>query len=75
VTSKVDKMALEEVALYKAYHKSIAETAALTATVDTLTKQLDDGIVFLTLPMPDPIASTTVIEEIMMQLSVVKNDI
>jgi hypothetical protein len=66
VTSKVDKMALDEVVLYKAYHKSIAETAALTATIDTLTKQLDDAIVFLILPMLDPIASTTVMEEIMM---------
>jgi hypothetical protein len=34
--TQVDKMALEEVALCKAYHHSTAETAALKATVDTL---------------------------------------
>jgi hypothetical protein len=45
LTRKVDKMALEEVALRKAYRQSTAETAALKATVDTLTKQLDERIV------------------------------
>jgi regulator of replication initiation timing len=72
---KVDKMALEEVALRKAYRQSTAETAALKATVDTLTKQLDEHIVFLTLPLPDPTASSTTMEEMTMQLSVVQNDI
>jgi regulator of replication initiation timing len=67
---KVDKMALEEVALRKAYHQSIAETAALQATVDTLTKQLDEHIVFPALPLPDPTASSTTMEEMTMQLSV-----
>jgi regulator of replication initiation timing len=72
---KVDKMALEEVALRKAYHQSTAETAALKATVDTLTKQLDEHIVFLGLRLPDPTASSTTMEEMTMQLSVVQNDI
>jgi hypothetical protein len=40
LTRQVDKMALEEVALCKAYHQSTAETAALKATVDTLTFDL-----------------------------------
>jgi hypothetical protein len=72
---KVDKMALEEVALRKAYHQSTAETAALKATVNTLTKQLDEHIVFPTLPVPDPTAFSTTMEEMTMQLSVVQNDI
>jgi hypothetical protein len=38
LTRKVDKMALEEVALRKAYRQSTAETVALKATVDTLMK-------------------------------------
>jgi regulator of replication initiation timing len=75
LTRKVDTMALEEVALRKAYGQSIAETAALKATVDTLTKQLDEHIVFPALPLPDPMASSTTMEEMMMQLSVVQNDI
>jgi regulator of replication initiation timing len=75
LTRKVDKMALEEVALRKAYGQSIAETAALKATVDTLTKQLDEHIVFPALPLPDPTASSTTMEEMTMQLSVVQNDI
>jgi regulator of replication initiation timing len=75
LTRKVDKMALEEVALRKAYRQSIAETAALKATVDTLTKQLDKHIVFPALPLPDPMASSTTMEEMTMQLSVVQNDI
>jgi regulator of replication initiation timing len=75
LTRKVDKMALEEVALRKAYRQSTAETAALKATVDTLTKQLDEHIVFPALPLPDPTASSTTMEEMTMQLSVVQNDI
>jgi hypothetical protein len=75
LTRKVDKMALEEVALRKAYGQSIAETVALKATVDTLTKQLDEHIVFPAHPLPDPMASSTTMEEMTMQLSVVQNDI
>jgi uncharacterized protein YlzI (FlbEa/FlbD family) len=75
LTRKVDRMALEEVALRKAYGQSIAETAALKATVDTLTKQLDEHIVFPALPLPDPMASSSTMEEMTMQLSVVQNDI
>jgi regulator of replication initiation timing len=75
LTRKVDKMALEEVALRKAYRQSTAETAALKATVNTLTKQLDEHIVFPARPLPDPTASSTTMEEMTMQLSVVQNDI
>jgi regulator of replication initiation timing len=75
LTRQVDKMALEEVALCKAYCQSTAETAALKATVNTLTKQLDKHIVFPVLPLLDPMTSSTTMEEMMMQLSVVQNDI
>jgi hypothetical protein len=54
LTRRVDKMALEEVALRKAYCQSTAETAALKATVDTLTKQLDEHILCPALPLPKP---------------------
>jgi hypothetical protein len=47
-------MALEEVALHKAYHQSIVETAVLKATVDTIRKQDDEHIVFPAPPLPDP---------------------
>jgi hypothetical protein len=75
LTRKVDKMALEEVALRKAYRQSTAETAALKATVDTLTKQLDEHIVFPAFPLPDPATCPSAMEEMMMQLSHVQHDI
>jgi regulator of replication initiation timing len=59
LTRKVDKMALEEVALRKAYRQSTAEIAALKATVDTLMKQLDKRIVNLATPLPDLATSPT----------------
>jgi hypothetical protein len=68
-------MAMEEVALCKAYHQSTAETAALKATVDTLTKQHDEYIVFLALPLPDPATSPSAMEEMMVELSHVQHDI
>jgi regulator of replication initiation timing len=75
LTRKVDKMALEEVALCKAYHQSTAETAALKATVDTLTNQLDERIVIPAPPVPDPATSPSAMEEITMQLSHIQHDI
>jgi hypothetical protein len=75
LTRKVDKMALEEVALCKAYSQSTAETAALKAIIDTLMKQLDEHIVFPALPLPDPATSSSAMEEMTMQLSNVQHDI
>jgi hypothetical protein len=69
LTRQVDKMALAEVALCKAYCQSTAETAALKATVDTLMKQLNKYIVFPALPLPDPATSPSAMEEMTMQLS------
>jgi regulator of replication initiation timing len=75
LTRKVDKMALEEVALRKAYRQSTTETAALKATVDTLMKQLDEYIVFPGLPLPDPVTSPSAMEEMTMQLAHVQHNI
>jgi hypothetical protein len=68
LTRKVDKMAPEEVALRRAYRQSPAETAALKATVDTLTEQLDERIIIPAPPLPDPATSPSAMEEMTMQL-------
>jgi hypothetical protein len=75
LTRKVDKMGLEDVALCKAYCQSTAEIAALKATVDTLTKQLDERIVIPAPPLPDPATSPSAMEEMTVQLSHVQHDI
>jgi hypothetical protein len=75
LTKQVDKIALEEVALCKAYRQSTAEIAALKATVDTLTKQLDEHIIIPALPLPDPATSPSAMEEMTMQLSHIQHDI
>jgi methyl-accepting chemotaxis protein len=75
LTKQVDKIALEKVALCKAYHQSTAKTAALTATIDTLMKQLDEYIVFLALPLLDLATSPSAMEEMTMQLSYVQHNI
>jgi triosephosphate isomerase len=62
-------MALEEVALLKAYRQSTTETAALKATIDTLTKQLDKCIVIPAPPLLDLATSHSAMEEMMVQLS------
>jgi hypothetical protein len=59
----------------KAYRQSTAETAALKATVDTLTKQLDEHIIFPALPHLDPATSPSAMEEMTMQLSHIQHDI
>jgi hypothetical protein len=75
LTWKVDTMALEEVALRKAYRQSTAKTAALKATVDTLTKQLDERIAILAPPLPYPATSPSAMDEMTVQLSHVQHNI
>jgi hypothetical protein len=75
LTRKVDKMAIEEVALCKAYNKSIVETVALKATVDTLMKPLDERIVIPAPPLLDPATSPSAMEEMTVQLSHIQHDI
>jgi hypothetical protein len=75
VLAKLDEMTLENMALRRAYHKSTTETAALKTAIDKLTKRLNNNIVSPALPPPRPMASSTTMEEMTMQLSVVQNDI
>jgi hypothetical protein len=75
VLTKLDQLTLENTALRRAYHKSTTETAALKTAVDRLTKQLDNSSTSPALPPPEPTASSTTMEEMTMQLSVVQNDI
>jgi hypothetical protein len=64
-------MAMKQVALCNAYRQSTAKTAALKATVDTLMKQLDEHIIILAPPLPDPATSPSAMEEMTVQLSYV----
>jgi hypothetical protein len=57
------------------YDASRAETAALKAAVDTLTQIFDEQTATPAPPSPDLTASSTTMEEMMMQLSVVQHDI
>jgi hypothetical protein len=58
-----------------AYDASRAETAALKAAVDTLTWRFDEQNAIPAPPSPDLTASSTMMEEMTMQLCVVQHDI
>jgi hypothetical protein len=75
VLTKLSELTLENTALRRAYHKSTTETVALKTAIDRLTKRLDNTIIPPALPPPEPTASSTTMEEMTMQLSVVQNDI
>jgi Mg2+ and Co2+ transporter CorA len=72
---KMDAAWTENTVLREAYHASREETAALKAAVDTLMKKLDDSITTSTPPSLGTVTSSTVIEEMTMQLSHVQTDI
>jgi hypothetical protein len=57
------------------YDTSQAETVALKAAVDTLTQKFDKQIAILAPPSPDLTASSTTMEQMTMQLSVIKHNI
>jgi hypothetical protein len=61
--------------LRAAYDASRAETAALKAAVDTLTWKFDEQSAIPAPPLPDLTASSTTMEEMTMQLSIVQHDI
>jgi uncharacterized protein YhaN len=61
--------------LRAAYDTSREETAALKAAVDALIQKLDQHIAIPAPPSPDLTASSTTMEEITLQLSVVQHDI
>jgi DNA repair ATPase RecN len=71
----MDAVLNDNTELHAAYDASRAETAVLKAAVDTLTRRFDEQIANLAPPSPDLMASSTMMEEMMMQLSVVQHDI
>jgi hypothetical protein len=71
----MDTVLNDNTELRAAYDASRAEPAALKAAVDTLTQIFDEQIATLAPPSPDLKASSTTMEEMMMQLSIVHHDI
>jgi hypothetical protein len=59
----------------QAYRPSREETAALKPAVDALRKRINETIATTAPPSPDTTTSSTTIEEMTMQLSVVQHDI
>jgi hypothetical protein len=72
---KMDAAWTENTALHEAYHASREETAALKAAVDALTTRIDENITIPAPPLPDLMASSTTMEEMTMQLSVIQHNI
>jgi hypothetical protein len=62
-------------ALRAAYDASREETAALQAAVDALTQKPDQHITIPAPPSPDLTASSTTMEEMTIQLTVIQHDI
>jgi hypothetical protein len=65
----------QNTALRAAYDYSREETAALKVPVDTLTRKFDEQIAIPAPPSRHPMASSTTMEEMTMQLSVIHHDI
>jgi hypothetical protein len=65
----------QNTALRTDYDASKEETATLKAAVDALTQKGDQHITTLAPPSPDLTASSTTMEEMTMQLSIVQHDI
>jgi phage tail tube protein FII len=72
---KMDAAWTENTALREAYRASREETAALKAAVDALTKKIDETTATTAPPSPATATSSTTMEEMTMQLSVVQHDI
>jgi hypothetical protein len=72
---KMDAFWSENIALHEAYHASREETAVLKVAIDTLTKKLDENIAISAPPLPATMTTSTTMEEMMMQLSYIKNNI
>jgi hypothetical protein len=72
---KMDIPWTQNTTLRKAYHASREETALLKAAVDTLTKKLDESTAMFTPPSPETVTTSTIMEEMTMQLSRIPNDI
>jgi hypothetical protein len=61
--------------LHEAYYISRDETVALKAAVDTLMKRIDETITTATPPSLDTRTSSTIMEEMTMQLSAMQHNI
>jgi hypothetical protein len=72
---KVDTVVQENTVLREAHEDSRKETAVLQAAVDNLTRRLDEHTAISAPPSPEITASSTTMEEMTMQLSVVQHDI
>jgi hypothetical protein len=72
---KVDTVVQENTVLRKAHEDSRKEKAVLQAAVDNLTCKLDEYTAISAPPSPEITASSTTMEEMTMQLSVVQHDI
>jgi hypothetical protein len=72
---RMDTVLNDNTELRAAYDASRVETAALKAAVDTLTQKFDEQTATPAPPSPDLPASSTTMEEMTMQLSVVHHDI
>jgi hypothetical protein len=75
LTAKINTLHGENTMLRTAYDSTKAETAALKAAVDALTKKIDEQSVILAPPSPNLTASSTAMEEMTVQLCVIQNDI
>jgi hypothetical protein len=72
---QMDTVLTDNTVLRAAYDASRAETAAFKAAVDTLTRKDDEQIAIPAPPSPDLTASSTMMEEMTMQLSIIQYDI
>jgi hypothetical protein len=72
---RTDTVLNDNTELRIAYDASRAETAALKAAVDTLTKTFDEQTATPAPLLPNLTASSTTMEEMTMQLSVIQHDI
>jgi hypothetical protein len=75
IFQKIDIVLSENSKLCTAYNTSKTETVPLKATVDTLTCKLDEHTTISAPPSPEIIASSSIMEEMTMQLSVIQHDI
>jgi enamine deaminase RidA (YjgF/YER057c/UK114 family) len=75
ILQRMNAMLNDNTVLRAAYDSSRAETAALKAAVDTLTWKFDEQIAIPAPPSPDLMASSTTMEEMTMQLSIIQHDI
>jgi hypothetical protein len=72
---KVDTVVQENTALREAHEDSRKEKAVLQAAVDNLTCKLDEHTTISASPSPEIMASSTTMEEMTMQLSIVQHNI